>query len=204
MLMAKANEGGEIKYEDKPVGEMDAVISNVFDLGIQETKWGPKHNVRFYWESEHRMTEGDMAGKRFLFYRDYNFTLGSPDGKKPSALREMIERVYEKPLPAEKVVEGFDLSQMRGKNCRLVTKKNGEYVNVDLVLPPLKDKQTKALLNKMEPELPADWVPPSVTKKLAGAVPQAEDARKTDMIAAANKIFRGDLDSQVMGEQDIF
>jgi hypothetical protein len=206
-LVAKPSEGKE--FEKKPVGELDAVISKVFHLGQQDSKWGPKPTVRVYWETANRMTEGEMKGKRFLFFEDYNFTLGSPDGKKPSNLRKMLKTLFGKDIPPEKLKDGVDLSRLVGHNCRIMTIENGGYVNIDMVLPPRRDAEGKVLV-KLVPELPPEWVPPSVQEKRKNQVPQHPDTPAPTLTAAANPgkpasdDFVDDVPGEPAAEPDIF
>lgn len=114
-----------------PQGQHNAVCVDAHDLGMCETKYGPKHKYELTWELE---AIDPATGTPFLVWDRYTASL---DEK--SNLRKTLEmwrgRAFQ---PAELV--RFDVEKLIGANCQMLIthaiKGAVTYANIQAVLPP--------------------------------------------------------------------
>lgn len=145
---------GSEDFERCPEGTFQIVISNFYNIGLQTRKDGSvKHQCIVLYEINKHMTQGEYAGKRFVISSYYNYTMS-----KNAQLRKDIEAIFEKLTDEEAAT--FDLDTLRGLNGQAKIEWNGEYTNI---------KNISSLLEgtaKLEPELPADYFPDWIKKKI--------------------------------------
>ena len=138
-IYARKKEG---EYSVAPEGLWPAVCVDVFDLGLQETPWGPQVKIEISWQLEER----DPATKRrYLISQRY-----TPSLHEKSRLRPMLEAWRGRKFTKDEERE-FDIEKLLGVNCQLQVihniKDEGRiYANVQAVVP-----QSKGTL-KLHPE----------------------------------------------------
>ena len=117
-------------------GLQQAVCVDVEDLGEQNTPWGPKHQVRVWWQSEHRNTED--RNHRFLLSKKYTASLNEK-----ARLRGDLESWRGRKF-SESEIEGFDLEKLLDSNCQIqvqhnVSERGNTFANVNAIVPLGKD-----------------------------------------------------------------
>ncbi len=150
----------------------NAVCTAVFDLGMQPGYQGQiQHKVVIFWELSEVITDGgDYNGRRFVVSNTYTASLSDR-----ANLRAMLESWRSRGF-GPKELKGFDISVLRGVPCTIsiVHNKNDEkkriYANVSAVMKHDRDKG-EALV----PELPDDWMPEWIAKKLDTPVATVPD-----------------------------
>jgi len=132
MLIIK-NEGTSKKRYYPTPGTKQAVCYAVHDIGVQESKFGPKHQLIIQWELDELIKEGDFKGKRFVQSKKYTCSL-----HEKSNLRKDLEAWRSKRF-TEKDMEGFDIEKVIGKGCLLAISKEEKedktYINITGVTP---------------------------------------------------------------------
>jgi hypothetical protein len=125
-----ASRGGS--YTPATEGSHDAVFCDVEDLGIIETQYGKKHQVRIVWQLAAKMDDG----RPFTIGRRYGLSL-----HEKSALFKDLKSYAKKAPP-----QNLDLETLIGKPCQILvthTERDGStYANVQAVLPAGKAKVT--------------------------------------------------------------
>lgn len=156
-VVAKATDGEAHQFEIAPSGMQPAVLSKIFDVGLQHTDYQgqPKdqHKVVFVWELAARISEGEYAGQRFVLSKVYTLSL-----HEKANLRKDIESWKGKAIPDEKAREGIDLEKFLKTQCTLnvvhYEKKTGyDGARIQNILPPGKDDPM------LVPELADEWCP---------------------------------------------
>lgn len=156
--------GGD--YEKASPGIKNAVCSNSYDLGVQDTKFGPKHQVVLLWE----LDELDSEGVRHWVWKKYTASLNEK-----ASLRKDIEGWAGKKLSEEQLA-GLDIEKFVGKRVTINvvhnTSKDGTktYANVGAVMAAQGE-------NEMEPAMPITFVP-SFLKEQVLDWPGKEEADK--------------------------
>lgn len=154
-----------------PAGVHLAVCSRVWDLGEQEGFQGKlQHKVVIVWELDSRIEEGEYAGKRHIHMQTYTASLNEK-----ARLRQDLEAWRGRAFTAEEL-QGFDLDKLIGVMAQMnlveYTKQNGNTgVKMASIMPP------PAGVAKMEPELPAEYMPGWVKTALGQ---DSADASKDD------------------------
>jgi len=114
--------GKEGSFEQAPAGTYNALCIGVADLGMQETKYGIKHELLLVFEID----EETKDGKRFQITKKVTNVMGDR-----SNLVTIIKGLGMDP------VEGFDIEEVAGKPCMaaIVHNQVGDktYVNIDSV-----------------------------------------------------------------------
>jgi hypothetical protein len=128
---------GRKEYENPPVGLHAAVCCDVEDIGLQETQFGKKHQVRITWQ----LGELKSDGTRHLASKRYNASLD-----KRAVLCSDLESWRGRPFTREEV-KRVDLEALIGKPCTLqlvenVGREGGTFVNVATVMPLAKGFET--------------------------------------------------------------
>ena len=118
-----ASRGGT--YTPAPQGNHDAVFCDVEDLGVVETQYGKKHQIRLVWQIAEKMEDG----RPFTIGRRYGLSL-----HEKSALFKDL-KTYAKKAPPQ----NLDLETLIGKPCQIlvthVERDGSTYANVQAVLP---------------------------------------------------------------------
>ena len=97
--------------EPKPV-TVNAVCVDVIDLGIVETPWGHKPQVKFVFESDQR----SLFGEQRILVRTFNKST-----YKKSALRQFVKSWCDRDLAEEANCGTMDLHNLIGQQARLKT-----------------------------------------------------------------------------------
>lgn len=104
MPIMLSDNGGGGDFKPAPDGNHAAVCTQVIDLGVQQTSFGDKRQVRLSWEIDEKREDG----KRFAVSRNYTMSLNQK-----AALRKDIEAWRGKPFTKEEL-DGFDLEKLLG------------------------------------------------------------------------------------------
>lgn len=172
MALVAKDSGESFEREIPGAGLQDAVCSKVFDLGkhLNNFNGNLQHKVMVVWELGETMNTGEFAGKRFVVHKEYTLSL-----HEKANLRKDLEGWTGKSIPEEKAREGVDLEKFLGRQATVTiqhkTSNNGNtYANVVAVAPPTKNAPM------LTPELPSDWLPEWIKKKMDEGVSDAEGA----------------------------
>ena len=118
-----ASRGGT--YTPAPEGSHDAVFCDVEDLGVVETLYGKKHQIRIVWQIAEKMEDG----RPFTIGRRYGLSLN----EKAALYKDL--KSYAKKAPPQTL----DLETLIGKPCQIlitqVEREGSTYANVQAVLP---------------------------------------------------------------------
>ena len=134
-----ASRGGT--YTPAPQGNHDAVFCDVEDLGVVETQYGKKHQIRLVWQLAEKMEDG----RPFTIGRRYGLSLH----EKAALFKDL--KTYAKKAPPQ----NLDLETLIGKPCQIlvthVERDGSTYANVQAVLPAGAKKVTvdKAFVRKI-------------------------------------------------------
>ena len=99
-----ATRGGS--YTPAPEGNHDAVFCDVEDLGIVETQYGKKHQIRLVWQIADKMEDG----RPFTIGRRYGLSLH----EKAALFKDL--KSYAKKAPPQ----NLDLETLIGKPCQIL------------------------------------------------------------------------------------
>ena len=115
-------------FERIEPGLHHAVCSHVIDLGLQDTKYGPKHKIAICFELEEKMQDG----RPFMQSKIYGASLNEK-----ANLRHDLESWRGKKF-ADAEIGGFDVEVLVGVNCMLniVEEVKGDktYTNISAVI----------------------------------------------------------------------
>ncbi len=141
-------------YESCPLGAVQAVVSNVYDLGLQKQDGLYGENISpkvvIVWEVNHTMKTGKYAGKRFVLSKTYTNTMN----EKSNLFKDLRAMIGEKAKP------GIDLEKLRGFNVQLNVQENSKgYATIISIMPIAAGTQ------KMIPELEKEHIPEWIVKK---------------------------------------
>ncbi|HOV13818.1 MAG TPA: hypothetical protein PK771_06005 [Spirochaetota bacterium] len=145
-------------------GEYQAVISQIYDVGLQPNNFGdnkdPIHKVIILWELDHKFQGKDGREFRLTLTKEYSLNLG-----KRSTLRKDLELLFGENYFDDKDGIDIDLEKIRGVNCILTVeekkgKDNKDYPNIIGIRPLPKETL------KMKPELKDDFIPDWISKKM--------------------------------------
>jgi hypothetical protein len=128
-------EGGEVTLH--PEGAFGAICADVYDVGTEQTQYGPKDRVLIVWETTEQHPE--FSGPHRV-NRKYTASLHSQ-----ASLRHDLESWRGKPFSDDEL-KGFDLENLLGVPALLTirhTETGGQtYANVEHVAPPNDDVET--------------------------------------------------------------
>ncbi len=115
------------RYEIPNEGPVVATLTEVKDLGIVETRFGPKRRVRFTWETE----QVGASGRPLRVFQAFNLSF-DPKAHLYKAVRQILGREPER---------RFDLESLVGTRATLIIEHNegseGKvYANVVTVVRP--------------------------------------------------------------------
>lgn len=162
-IIAKST--GSADFELCPKGTIQAVVSNVYDIGLH-TKINPKngkeetqHQVIILFELSERMKNEKYAGERFVLSKTYNLNF-----HELSNLHKDTESIL-----GIKIKETeYDIENLIGENCYLSVihqvKADRTYVNINgIIALPIG-------IEKMIPELDRNHCPDWIKKKIDGQI----------------------------------
>lgn len=126
LIVSSTNRSSKQSFEIPTEGPHTAVLSKVKDLGEVETKFGPKHRVRFIWQIE---DERDERGNPKLAFQAFNVSF---DAK--SLLYKAVRQILGSAPPST-----FDLESLVGTEATIVVEHNAgsdgtEYANISAVI----------------------------------------------------------------------
>ena len=121
----------ETAFTPCPKGLHHAVCVDVVDLGMVQTPWGDKHQVRFVWQVA---TVNSDTSKRFEVRKLYNLSL-----HEKATLRKDLESWRGANL-SDAELTGLDLEESIGLNAQLQvihkdTEEDRTYANVQAIVP---------------------------------------------------------------------
>lgn len=172
MILAK----DEKKKMMVPAGTYNAVCIGVWDVGIQKTNWGNKHNIIFQFELDCLIPEGEYKDKRFVRSKICALTL-----HEKASMAIMLESWIGHSFNEEDRKTGFDCEEMEGQSCMIAIihkEKNGK-IN-DFIGSVTKLPKGMAALIPENDNTPPKWV--------------------TEMIG---RQIRNGEESQEMGDEDL-
>jgi hypothetical protein len=186
-------DGASFERELAPAEPTLGVCWNVFNVGLQDSKFGPKPKVLIYWEIDVRYTKGDYKGKRMLLSQEYTASLSAK-----SFLRRDLEKWRGKPF-SEEQLKGFDLMKLKGVPALLnvVHKPSGDtvYANVDGIM---KAPSTSVIFTL---ETDPKYLPKRVENLLAKKVVQ--ETTDTDKVAEAGWKAAGPVETKKPTEEEL-
>jgi hypothetical protein len=153
----------EAHFEPAPPGLHQAVCVDVVDLGLVDTKFGPKRKLKIIWQ----LAMKNKQGERFQARASYTQSL-----MEGSNLRRDLESWRGRSFTEEER-KGFDVEKLIGVNCQLslkhnISKSTGRtYAQVTVVLPPVKGATLKPENYEREP-WPAEPLPEVATSPEEG------------------------------------
>jgi len=120
----------ESTFEPAPAGMHLAVCVDVVDLGVVETHFGAKAQMRLVWQLDERMDDG----KPYVVMQRYK-----PSLHEKAKLRQHLESWRGRPFTRDELA-GFDLENLIGVPCQInVVHKETEravYANIAAITPP--------------------------------------------------------------------
>jgi len=139
-LIVKGSDGKD--RELCSTGTIQAVLTHVFDIGVQPTKYGDKHQLIMSFELNENMSDG----RPFMLSKTVNHTLGSEEH--PSIMADIIVALRGSMITPQDREDGIDISSYIGCNLFLNiaqnTKANGgegrrimSYMALPKGVPPI-------------------------------------------------------------------
>lgn len=126
---------GSKSYKPAPAGNHVAVCIGVYDIGTQETDYGPKRQIRLTWELTEELMDD---GRPFVMGKVYTTSLNEK-----ARLRADLEAWRGRPF-TEAEMKRFDVAALLGKACLLnVVHKPSQdgsktYANIKSISPLMK------------------------------------------------------------------
>jgi len=121
--------------ESAPTGIQPAVCCDVFDRGIQQTKFGERHELSLIFEIEATNSEGEHFILSAVFTKSLH---------PKSNLRAELERWRGgQPFTDDELSQGFNLEKVVGQPCMLLLTQKNSYVCVESIMPPNDDHMFK-------------------------------------------------------------
>jgi hypothetical protein len=151
-------------YEQAPEGLHQGVCVDVVDRGMVKNNFdesaAPYHAIRSVWELE----ETDSKGRRYRVMQQYRLSL-----HEKAKLRQHLEAWRGKKFTADEL-KGFDVEKLIGANCQLTLVHNGDYTNIQAIVPLAKG------MTKMAPS--SDYV--RVKDRPGAQPPPADDGNASE------------------------
>jgi hypothetical protein len=189
MLIAK--EGGN--FESCPVGPVQAVISNVYDLGMQKQSgmYGETiaHQIVIMWEVNHQIKSGKFAGQRFVLSKTYTNSMG----QKSNLYKDLKSMIGDKAKP------GIDLEKLIGLNVQLNVQENAKGYSTIISIMPLQQGT-----QQMKPELPKTHKPEWIVKKQSLQIVENNDGDFYNESPVAQQVSDTFSDGEPVPESDPF
>ncbi len=153
-------------FERAPLGVINAVCSNVYDIGFHEQEYEGKkktvHQIIIMWEINAKISKGEFTGKRFVLTKRYTANLMNK-----SNLYKDLVAWRGKDFSVEES-KGFDIEKIIGANCLLniAESKTGKSKITSIMPLP------KGMYEIMQPELAKDYMPQWIyDEKVKGGIP---------------------------------
>lgn len=133
--------GSDQDFTPAPPGLHQAVCVDVVDLGMQETQFGEKRQLKIVWQLKTR----NEKGERFQIRGTYTQSLNEK-----ARLRHDLESWRGRPFTKDEL-RAFDVEKLIGANCQIqvahrVSAKGRTYANAQAIVPLAKG------MAKIEPE----------------------------------------------------
>lgn len=191
-IMVDAGSSGP--RELHPAGLVNAVCAFVEDLGMEEStfqgKTSVKRKVVIGFETEERMNEGEMAGRRFLLSKRYTASLNEK-----ATLRHDLASWRGRDFTPDELA-GFDLESIRGVGATLnVVHYDGHDGSKRAKIANISPKYKSADKLIVELEAMPEWVLEAVAENRA-----AEAKRKAAQARASGQEHIEDGDDAPMDE----
>ena len=131
MMQAPKNQGGG-DFEKHPAKPSSLICTRIIDKGtvFNAIKQESKRKISFVFESSECMTTGDFAGKPFLLFGNFNYSM-----YQNSLMCKFIEGWLGKRFTDQAEADNFDLSTLLGKTLFASIVHNGDFVNIDSPMP---------------------------------------------------------------------
>lgn len=132
-MQAPKSSGGTT-FEKHPAKQTNLVCTKIIDKGtvFNPAKQEEKRKIMFVFESTEVMAEGDYAGKPFLVFANFNFSM-----YQNSLMCKFIEGWQGKRFADQNEADMFDISSLLGKPLFANIVHNGDFVNIDSPMPAI-------------------------------------------------------------------
>ena len=122
--------GQDGDFQPAPPGLHQAVCVDVVDMGVQDTAYGPKRQLKIVWQLKSKNDKGE----RFQVRGTYTQSL-----HEKARLRHDLETWRGRPFRPEEI-KAFDVEKLIGVNCQIqvaqrVSKAGRTYANAQAVVP---------------------------------------------------------------------
>ncbi len=129
-LVIKGSDGD---FEPAPIGMHHAVCVDVVNLGLCDTKFGKKKQLKIVWQTKDRGSKGE----RYQIRRTYTQSLNEK-----SNLRHDLETWRGRPFSRQELSE-FDVEKLLGANCQIqvihrISAQGRTYANPQAIVPATK------------------------------------------------------------------
>lgn len=135
MSLKVSTAGNQKDFENAPAGVHPATCIAIIDMGTQQGKYGPKHEVRTMFEFPFSLM---VDGKPHVALRNYGLSLNDK-----ADLRRDIEAWRGKPFTKDQAEE-FDLVKLLGQHCQINYAPgrdgNGMFITGVMPLPKVNGK----------------------------------------------------------------
>lgn len=125
LIVSATNQNSHRSFEVASEGPHPAVLHKVKDLGVQETRFGPKHRVRFVWRL---VDEVNAKGNPKFAFQSFNLSFNPK-----SELYKAVKQILGQAPPSE-----LDLESLTGTEATIVVEHNtgndGTYANITAVI----------------------------------------------------------------------
>ncbi|TYP94863.1 hypothetical protein LX73_0153 [Fodinibius salinus] len=113
-----------------PTGLQPACCMDVWDRGIQQNKFGERHELSLIFELQATNSEGEHFILSSVFTKSLH---------PKSNLRAELQRWRGQPFSDDELSQGFNLEKIIGQACMLLLTQHDNYVRVDSIMPPNDD-----------------------------------------------------------------
>lgn len=172
-LTAKAGEARELI----PTGNYFGVIIGIYDLGSQESQYGPRQKVKF--EIELHKKKGPVVDKKgftLRAYPEFSMAFGVSNSGEKSKLRAAVESIIGRAFTEQEASDGYDLTQLLDVCCRVTvahdTSKQGKKYEGFTFTPmdeddPQPKTESDTHTYEVDPAKPIpDYVPAFIAKRI--------------------------------------
>lgn len=132
MSMTAPPSSGGNDFEKHPAGPTAIICSRIIDKGsvFNPKDQSTKRKISLVFESAELMTTGDFAGKPFLLFGNFNYSM-----YQNSLLCKFVEGWNGKRFVDQDDADNYDLSTLLGKPLFANIVHNGDFVNIDSPMP---------------------------------------------------------------------
>jgi hypothetical protein len=130
MKAPKSGGGGD--FEKHPEGQFAVRCAQIIDLGthFNPDKKVDQRKVRIMFISSQNITTGELAGKPFALFNNFNFSM-----YQNSHLCKFIEQWRGKNFASQDEADEFDIEKVLNQPAYVNVVHNGKYVNIQSVMP---------------------------------------------------------------------